>query len=109
MQKVLQKIEHVCESVLLDDQGHSPRPRGEELLWLLYACDGPSSASSEEREEETYKQKSYKVNVERLHSAGLIHGDQNITTRHAMALSKAEGTHKPTSSFHILLSKTYPR
>jgi hypothetical protein len=38
-QKVLQKIEHVCESVSLDDQGHSPRRKGEDLLWQLYACD----------------------------------------------------------------------
>jgi hypothetical protein len=38
-QKVLQKIEHVCGSVSLNDQGHSPRPRGEDLLWQLYACD----------------------------------------------------------------------
>jgi hypothetical protein len=36
-QKVLQKIEHV---ISLGDQGHSPRPRGEDLLWQLYACDG---------------------------------------------------------------------
>jgi hypothetical protein len=39
-QKVLQKIEHVCGSVSLDDQGHSPRPRGEDLLQQLYTCDG---------------------------------------------------------------------
>jgi hypothetical protein len=39
-QKVLQKIEHVCGSISLDDQGHSPRPRGEDLLRQLYACDG---------------------------------------------------------------------
>jgi hypothetical protein len=31
-QKVLQKIQHVCGSVSLDDQGHSPHPRGEDLL-----------------------------------------------------------------------------
>jgi hypothetical protein len=31
-QKVLQKIEHVCGSVSLDDQGPPPRPRGEDLL-----------------------------------------------------------------------------
>jgi hypothetical protein len=33
------KIEHVCGSVSLDDQGHSPRPRGEDLLRQLYTCD----------------------------------------------------------------------
>jgi hypothetical protein len=27
-QKVLQKIEHICRSISLDNQGHSPRPRG---------------------------------------------------------------------------------
>jgi hypothetical protein len=31
-QNVLQKIEHVCESVSLDNQGHSPHLRGEDLL-----------------------------------------------------------------------------
>jgi hypothetical protein len=38
-QKVLQKIEHAYRSVLLDDQGHSPRPRGEDLLRQLYAYE----------------------------------------------------------------------
>jgi hypothetical protein len=32
---VLQKIEHVCRSISLDNQGHSPRPRGEDLLQQL--------------------------------------------------------------------------
>jgi hypothetical protein len=31
-QKVLQKIEHICGRDSLDDQGLSPRPRGEDLL-----------------------------------------------------------------------------
>jgi hypothetical protein len=31
-QKLLQKIEYVCESVSLDGQGHSPHPRGEDLI-----------------------------------------------------------------------------
>jgi hypothetical protein len=39
-QKVLQKIEHVCGKVSLDDQEHSPRPRGEDLLRQIYAYDG---------------------------------------------------------------------
>jgi hypothetical protein len=30
--KVLQNIEHVCGRVSLDDQGHSPHPRGEDIL-----------------------------------------------------------------------------
>jgi hypothetical protein len=38
-QRVLQNIEHVCESVSLDDPGHSPHPRGEDLLRQLYTCD----------------------------------------------------------------------
>jgi hypothetical protein len=37
---VLQKVEQVCGSVSLDDQGHSPRPRGEDLHRQLYAYDG---------------------------------------------------------------------
>jgi hypothetical protein len=37
---VLQKIEHVCGSVSLDDQGHSPNPRGEDLLRQFYASVG---------------------------------------------------------------------
>jgi hypothetical protein len=37
---VIQKIEHVCRSVLLDDKGHSPRPRGEDLLRQLYTYNG---------------------------------------------------------------------
>jgi hypothetical protein len=39
-QKVFQKTEHVCRSVSLDNQGHSPHPRGEDLLRQLYDCDG---------------------------------------------------------------------
>jgi hypothetical protein len=37
---MLQKIEHVYESTSLDDHGHSPPPRGEDLLQQLYTCDG---------------------------------------------------------------------
>jgi hypothetical protein len=39
-QKVLQQIEHVCRSISLDDQQHSPRPRGEDLIRQLYTYDG---------------------------------------------------------------------
>jgi hypothetical protein len=39
-QKVLQKIEHVCGSISLDGQGHSPHPRCEDLLRQLYIYDG---------------------------------------------------------------------
>jgi hypothetical protein len=38
---VLQKIEHIYGRVSLDDQEHSPRPRGENLLRQLYTYDGP--------------------------------------------------------------------
>jgi hypothetical protein len=38
---MLQKREHICGSVSLDDQGHSSRPRGENLLRQLYTCDVP--------------------------------------------------------------------
>jgi hypothetical protein len=34
------KPDKVCGSVSLDDQGHSPHPRGEDLLRQLYAYDG---------------------------------------------------------------------
>jgi hypothetical protein len=34
------KIEHLCGSVSLDNQGHSPHPRGEGLHWQLYTYDG---------------------------------------------------------------------
>jgi hypothetical protein len=37
---MLQKIEHVCGRISLDNQGYSPHPRGDDLLWKLYACDG---------------------------------------------------------------------
>jgi hypothetical protein len=33
-------IEHVCGSVSLNNHGHLPHPRGEDLLRQLYACDG---------------------------------------------------------------------
>jgi hypothetical protein len=39
----------------------------------------------------TCTQKTTRAKLERLCSARLIQGDQNITTRHAMALSKAKG------------------
>jgi hypothetical protein len=39
----------------------------------------------------TYTQEITRAKFERLRSARLIHGDQQTTTRHAMALSKAKG------------------
>jgi hypothetical protein len=47
----------------------------------------------------TYTQETTRAKLEQLRSARLIHGDQKTTTRHAKALSKAEGTHKPTSTY----------
>jgi hypothetical protein len=76
---VLQKIEHVCGSVSLDDQGHSPRPRGEYLIRQLYAYDGlqcriqhlEAWTSTDNRhrhhrkeEKENLHTKSYKVKLE---------------------------------------------
>jgi hypothetical protein len=92
-QKVLQKIEHVCGSVSLDDQGHSPRPRGEDLLRQLYACDrlqygiqhleALTSTDSSHRhrwkeEKENLHTKSYKAKLERLRSARLTRRDQAV-------------------------------
>jgi hypothetical protein len=83
---VLQKIEHMCESVTLDDQGYSPHPRGEHLLRQLYACDGLqygiqhleawTSTDSHHRhywkeERENLHTQNYKVKLERLRSARL--------------------------------------
>jgi hypothetical protein len=39
----------------------------------------------------TCTQETTRVKLERLRLTRLIHGDQNITTRHAMALSEAKG------------------
>jgi hypothetical protein len=47
----------------------------------------------------TCTQETTRARLERLRSARLIHGDQKTTTRHAKALSKAKGTHKPTSTY----------
>jgi hypothetical protein len=38
----------------------------------------------------TYTQETTTAKLKQLHSARLIHDDQKITTRHAMALSKAK-------------------
>jgi hypothetical protein len=39
----------------------------------------------------TYTLETIRANLEQLCSARLIHGDQNTSTRHAMALGKAKG------------------
>jgi hypothetical protein len=90
---MLQKIERVCGSVSLDDQGHSPHPRGEDLLQQLYSCDGLqygiqhleawTSTNSHHRhrrkeEKENLHTKSYKTKLERLRSARLTRRNQAI-------------------------------
>jgi hypothetical protein len=90
---VLQKIKHVCGSVSLDDQGHSPPPRGEDLFRQLYACDGFqygnqhleawTSTDSHHRhcwkeEKENLHTKSYKAKLERLRSGRLARRDQAV-------------------------------
>jgi hypothetical protein len=90
---VLQKIEYVCGSVSLDDQGHLPHPRGKDLIRQLYACVGLqygiqqteawTSTDSHHRhcqneEKENLHTKSYKTKLERLCSARLAHHDQAV-------------------------------
>jgi hypothetical protein len=90
---VLQKIEHICGSVSLDDQGHSPRLRCEDLLRQLYACDGfqygiqyleawTSTDSGHwhrrKEEKENLHTKSYKAKLERLRSTRLTHHEQAV-------------------------------
>jgi hypothetical protein len=91
--KVLQKIEYVCKSISLDDQGYLPHPRGEDLIRQLYACDRLqygiqhldacishwqlSSASPEEKKENLHT-KNYKAKLERLRSVRLAHRDQAV-------------------------------
>jgi hypothetical protein len=90
---VLQKIEYICGSVSLDDQEHSPRPRGEDLLRQLYACDGlqyeiqhleawTSTDSCHQHcrneEKENLHTKSYKAKFKRLRSTRLTCRDQEV-------------------------------
>jgi hypothetical protein len=86
-------MEHICISVSLDDQGHSPHPRGEDLLRQLYACDGLqygiqhleawTSTYSHHRhhrkeEKENLRTKKLQAKHERLRSARLTHRDQAV-------------------------------
>jgi hypothetical protein len=48
-------MEHVCESVSLNDNVHSPRPKGEDLLRQLYACDDLGIAGKKRRRTCTQK------------------------------------------------------
>jgi hypothetical protein len=104
---VLQKIEHVCESVSLDDEGHSPRPRGEDLLRQLYACDRLqygiqhledwTSTDSHHRhcrkeEKENLHTKSYKAKLERLRLARLTHRYQVVRLLDMQRLQVVMGT-----------------
>jgi hypothetical protein len=79
---VLQKIEYICGSVSLDDQEHSPRPRGEDLLRQLYACDGLQyeiqHLEAWNEEKENLHTKSYKAKFKRLRSTRLTCRDQEV-------------------------------
>jgi hypothetical protein len=104
---VLQKIEHVCRSVSLDDQGHSPRPRGEDLLRQLYACDGlqyeiqhleawtPTDSRHQhcrKEEKENMHIKSYKAKLERLCSARMTRRDQAVRLQDMQRLQVVKDT-----------------
>jgi hypothetical protein len=104
---VLQKIEHVCGSVSLDDQGHLPHPRGEDLLRQLYAYYGLqyeiqhleawTSTDSRHRhlqkeEKENLHTKSYKAKLERLRSTRLTHHDQAVRLLDMQKLQEVKGT-----------------
>jgi hypothetical protein len=90
---MLQKIEYICRSILFDDQGHSPRPRGEDLLRQLYTCDSlqnriqhlkpelPTNSCHQhhrKEEKENLHIKSYKAKLERLRTARLTRRDQAV-------------------------------
>jgi hypothetical protein len=91
-QKVPQKIEQVCGSISFDNQGHSSCPRGENLLWQLYACDRlqygiqhlEAWTSTDSRHQHHWKEeknlhtKSYKAKLERLCLARLTRHDQVV-------------------------------
>jgi hypothetical protein len=104
---VLQKIEHVCGSISLDDQGHSPRPRGEDLLQQLYTYDGLqygiqhleawTSTNNHHRhcwkeEKENLHTKIYKAKLEQLRSARLTRRDQAIRLLDMQMLQLVKGT-----------------
>jgi hypothetical protein len=90
---VLQKIEYICGSVSLDNQGHSSHLRGEDLLRQLYAYDGlqyeiqhlEAWTSTDSRHQHHWKEekenlhiKSYKAKLERLRSVRLPRCDQAV-------------------------------
>jgi hypothetical protein len=92
-QKVLQKIEHVCGSVSLDYQVHSPCPKGEDLIRQLYVYDGlqykiqhlevwtftdSHHRHCRKEEKENLHIKSYKEKLKRLCLARLTHRDQAV-------------------------------
>jgi hypothetical protein len=104
---VLQKIEHVCGSVSLGDQGHSPCARGEGHLQQLYACDGLQNRSQHleawtttdshdrhcwKEEKENLHTKSYKAKLERLRSVRLTRRDQAIRLLDMQSLQVVKGT-----------------
>jgi hypothetical protein len=100
-------MEHVCGSVSLNDQRHSPRPRGEDLLQQLYACDGLqyriqhleacTSTNSHHRhyqkeEKKNLHTKSYKAKLKRLRSVRLTHHDQAVRLLDMQRLQVVKGT-----------------
>jgi hypothetical protein len=100
-------IEHVHGSVSLNDQGHSPHPRGEDLLRHLYAYDGlqygiqhleawtPTDNHHQhcrKEEKENLHTKSYKAKLERLHSARLTCHDQAVRLLDMQWLQVVKGT-----------------
>jgi hypothetical protein len=46
---MLPKIKHVCGTISLYDHGHSPCPRGEDLIRQLYAYDRLQYGSSSQK------------------------------------------------------------
>jgi hypothetical protein len=90
---MLQNIEYICKSILFDDQGHSPNPRGEDHLRELYTCDSlqnriqhlkpelPTNSCHQhhrKEEKENLHTKSYKAKLERLCAARLTCRDQEV-------------------------------
>jgi hypothetical protein len=87
-------MEHVYGSISVDDQGHSPRPRGEDLLRQLYAYDGiqygihhlEAWTSTDNRHRRHWKEekrknmhtKSYKAKLEQIRSARLTRHDEVV-------------------------------
>jgi hypothetical protein len=61
------------------------------LIDLDYPLASLVSITGKRKKLLTYTQETTRVKFDRLHSARLIQGDQKTNTRHAKALSKAQG------------------